>query len=48
MPERFDLAVDAVDRHVMAGAEDNVAIYGGNEKITYAELMALENKLVTF
>ncbi len=44
VPARFNMAVHAVDRHVKEGRGNNVAIYDGEKKITYAELMALENK----
>lgn len=44
VPERFNMAVHAVDRHVMEGRGNNVAIYDGDKKITFADLMALENK----
>ncbi len=44
VPERFNMAVNSVDRHVKEGRGNNVAIYDGDKKITFAELMALENK----
>jgi len=44
VPEKFNMAVHAIDRHVREGRGKNVAIYDGEKKITYADLMALENK----
>ncbi len=44
VPERFNMAVHSVDRHVMEGRGENTAIYDGDKKISFADLMALENK----
>ena len=44
MRSTINMAVECVDRHVKEGRGDYPAVYEGNKVITYAELMALENK----
>lgn len=44
IPETFNMATTLVDRHVAEGRGDRVAIYSGDEAITYAELLRRVNK----
>jgi benzoate-CoA ligase family protein len=44
IPERFNMGVHACDRHVQEGRGDKVAIYDGNERITFLRLSKLQNK----
>lgn len=44
IPETFNMATTLVDRHVEEGRGDCIAIYCGDEVITYAELLRRVNK----
>ncbi len=44
VPETFNMATVLVDRHVAEGRGDNVAIYSGDEVITYRELLQRANR----
>ena len=38
LPDQFNVATYVVDRNVLEGREDRIAIECGERKITYAEL----------
>jgi benzoate-CoA ligase family protein len=44
VPETFNMATLLVDRHVEEGRGDRVAIYSGDERITYRELQRRVNR----
>jgi len=44
IPERINIAAVTVDRHVAGGAGDRVALYCGDQKITYQELQRRVNQ----
>jgi 2-aminobenzoate-CoA ligase len=45
VPGKLNLAEFLLDRHVKEGRGDNVAIYFGDTKTTYKELLAMANKV---
>jgi benzoate-CoA ligase family protein len=44
VPEQFNMATALVDRHLQAGRGDRVAVYYGDQQLTYWELAALVNR----
>src|SRR5262245_33411954 len=44
VPERFNMATVLVDRHLREGRGDRVAVYRGDQQLTYWELAALVNQ----
>ncbi|HEY7063568.1 MAG TPA: benzoate-CoA ligase family protein [Chloroflexota bacterium] len=44
VPERFNMATALVDRHLEAGRGDQVAVYYGDQQLSYWDLAALVNR----
>ncbi|HZS02071.1 MAG TPA: benzoate-CoA ligase family protein [Chloroflexota bacterium] len=44
IPEQFNMATALVDRHLQAGRGDRVAVYYGDQQLTYWDLAALVNR----
>ncbi len=44
VPERFNMAAALVDRHLQEGRGDRIAVYYGDQQLTYRDLTALVNR----